>query len=49
MNMRKIISFCLAVIICMGIFIFPVTHAEANEVNLEKLYAFDIWDDSDSD
>jgi len=49
MNIKKIISLCLAVIICMGIFIVPVTHAETNEVNLEKLYAFDILDNSDSD
>lgn len=49
MNFRKIISFCLATIICMGIFTVPVAHAETNELNLEKLYAFDILDDSEND
>ena len=49
MNIKKIISFCLALIICMGMFAVPVTNAQTNELNTEKLYAFDILDDSDND
>ena len=49
MNIRKILSLCLALIICMGMFTVPAVQAQTDELNLEKLYAFDILDVSEND
>lgn len=49
MNIKRMISFCLTMVICISALVFPAKAAEVNEFTTEKLYAFGLLDEALND